>query len=257
MQKLIKYMNRTITYLLISGLIAVGIYAGYTAIRVEEKPKSYQFVTRAAVDSTQIAAYNEFRSRNVPVKEPIRWSEITSAIVALTVAFGTIGFKAAHSKINSRLDVIDETLRTVADQTNRDNVDQRLVKIEQDAAGFVDDENVKTLIEGMGGRTRSFCRDVMEMDFTTESLDNAKLKMTARNQDGKFQVKDLGFSDYFVGKMNEIRCRETKQLYIDLTRLVEDHLHNSKYERFGEIICRFQRNYMKAIIKLSNENKEQ
>jgi len=252
-----KPMYRIITYLLISGLVAVGMYAGFTAFtKVEVKPeRPYRFVTRQGVDSSQMAEYRRYSDRPPPVKEPIKWNEITTMIVSVTVALGTIGFKSSQKKISVRFDNIESTLQLVVDQKNRDNVDQRLVKIEQDASAFVDDENVKALIEGMGSRSRSFCRDVMEMDFTEECLDKAILKMNARAQDSKHHVRDLGFSDYFIGRINEIRCAQLKQLKLDLTRLVEDHLHNSKYERFGEIICRFQRNYMKEVIKLHNEKR--
>ena len=91
------------------------------------------------------------------------------------------------------------------------------------------------------------------MDFNDECLEKAVLKMGARSQDGKHQVKDLGFSNYFEGRINDIRSGLIKQLKLDLCRLVNDKVHNSKYERFGEIICRFQHNYMKEVVKLSHE----
>ena len=94
------------------------------------------------------------------------------------------------------------------------------------------------------------------MDFTEECLDKAVLKMNARVHDSKHEIKDLELSDYFIGQINEIRSGHLKQLKTDLTRLMEDRMHNSKYERFGEIICRFQRNYMKSVIRLSNETKQ-
>jgi len=251
-------MSRILTYLLLSGLFAVGIYAGYLAIKVEDKPKkAYQFVTRQAVDSSTMAEYKAKEAYTPqPIKEPIKWNEITAAIVALTVAGAGIGFTGFKKEVYSRFKGIEEQLQSVADQKNRDNVDQRLIKIEQDAAGFVDDEKIKALIDGIGSRSRLFCRDVMEMDFTEECLDKAVLKMNARVQDSKHQIKDLEFSDYFIGQINEIRCGHLKQLKTDLTRLMEDRMHNSKYERFGEIICRFQRNYMKSVIRLSNETKQ-
>ncbi len=73
--------------------------------------------------------------------------------------------------------------------------------------------------------------------------------MSARVIDNKHQVKDLGFSDYFQTEFTKIRCNVTGQLRTDLTRLMNDHLHNSKYERFGEIITRFLHSYLKATIK--------
>jgi len=151
--EILKTMSRILAYLLISGLLAVGIYAGYMAFRVDDKPIKDYTVTRSGVDSLQFEAYTKAQVRNVPTKEPFRWSEFTSAVVALAVAFGTISQKRINDKIDRnhtesgiRFDDIDETLRSVADQKNRDNIDQRLVKIEQDAAGFVDDEKVKALI---------------------------------------------------------------------------------------------------------------
>jgi hypothetical protein len=250
---ILKIMNRILNYLLLSGLIGVGIYAAFTAVKVDEKPKTIQFVTRSAVDSTQVRQYIERLPQPVSVPEPIPWAEITTAIVSITIAAGSVNLKRFKSKIFDEIRQLKEQMQIVADQKNRDNVDAMLVKIEQDAAGWVDDENLKALIEGIGSRTRSFVRDVMQMDFNDDCLEKAVLKMGARTQDGKHQVKDLGFSNYFEGRINEIRCVQLKQLKIDLTRLVNDKLHNSKYERFGEIICRFQRNYMKEVVKLSHE----
>ena len=245
-------MNRILTYFLLSGLVGVGLYAAYTAIRVEENPKTIKFVTRSGADSTQVKQYIE----RLPAQtdhRPIPWGEITTSIVAITVAAGSVNLKRFKQKIFDEIKEIKDQMKSVADQKNRDNVDAKLVKIEQDAAGWVDDENIKALIEGIGSRTRSFVRDVMQMDFNDECLEKAVLKMGARTQDGKHQVKDLGFSNYFEGRINEIRCTQLKQLKLELTRLVNDKLHNSKYERFGEIICRFQRNYMKEVVKLSHE----
>jgi len=247
-------MNRILTYCLLSGLVVLGGFALYSSLKVEDKPKQYTFVTRQAVDSAQLKQYIQSQQ---PIKsEPIKWNEITSAIVALAVAGAGIGFKGFKKEVYSRFESIDQQLQIVADQKNRDNIDNRLTKIEQDAAGFADDERIKALIEGIGGRTRSFCRDVMQMDFTDECLEKAIMKINARVQDGKHQVKDLNFSDYFTDQINRIRAEMLKQLKLDLTRLVQDKLHNSKYERFGEIICRFQRNYMKAVIRLGNETKQ-
>lgn len=249
---ILKIMNRILTYFLLSGLIGVGLYAAYTAIRVEEKPKTIQFVTRSGADSTQVKQYIErLPAQSEP--DPIPWNTITTSIVAITVAAGSVNLKRFKQKIFDEINEIKEQMKSVADQKNRDNVDAKLVKIEQDAAGWVDDENLKALTEGIGSRTRSFVRDVMQMDFNDDCLEKAVLKMGARTQDGKHQVKDLGFSNYFEGRINEVRCVQLKQLKIDLTRLVNDKLHNSKYERFGEIICRFQRNYMKEVVKLSHE----
>jgi len=250
-------MNRIIAYLIISGLVVVGGVAGYTAFNVEKKPvRKFGTVTRQAVDSAAVAQYRMAQveaERDKPA--PIRWNEITTMIVSITVALGSVGFGKFKTKIYSEISDIKTQLNTVADQKNRDNVDHQLLKIEQDAAAFTDDERVKALIEGIGSRTRSFCRDVMTMEFTDESMDKAIMKMNARVQDGKHQVKDLCFSDYFTDQVNKIRTDVLRQLKIDLTRLVQDKQHNSKYERFGEIICRFQRNYMKAVIRLHHENK--
>lgn len=253
--KLLRIMNRVIAYLIISGLIIVGGVAGYTAMKVEEKPtRPYKFVTRSGVDSTAVYQYQQAEVKE-DKPQPIRWNEITTMIVSITVAIGTVGFGKFKTKIYSEISDIKKQLHTVADQKNRDNVDHQLMKIEQDAAGFVDDERIRALIEGIGSRTRSFCRDVMAMDFTDECLDKAIMKINARIQDGNHQVKDLCFSDYFTDQINHVRADVLKQLKLDLSRLVQDKLHNSKYERFGEIICRFQRNYMRSVIRLHNENK--
>lgn len=250
-------MSRVLHILLIAGLLGVGIFATIEAVKVE-KPTFYQSVTRQGVDSITAETYyrNQRFITEKKEREPIRWNEITAAIVAVIGAVAGIGFKQFKSEVYRRFKSIDEQLRTVADQKNRDSIDYRLVKIEQDAAGFADDERIKALIEGIGGRTRSFCRDVMAMDFTDECMEKAVMKINARVQDGKHQVKDLQFSDYFTDEINKIRCDMLKQLKTDLGRLVQDKLHNSKYERFGEIICRFQRNYMKAVIRLGNETKQ-
>ena len=250
----LKIMNRIITYFLLSGLVLLGGFAIYSSLKVEDKPKHYTFVTRQAVDSAQLKQYVQSEQ---PIKsEPIKWNEITAAIVALAVAGAGIGFKGFKKEVYNRFESIDQQLQIVADQKNRDNIDNRLTRIEQDAAGFADDDRIKALIEGIGGRTRSFCRDVMQTDFDDEAYEKAVMKINARIQDGKHQVKDLGFSDYFTDEINKIRCEVIKQLKTDLSRLTADRLHNSKYERFGEIICRFQRTYMKAVIRLGNETKQ-
>ena len=250
-------MNRIITIILLSGLIGVGVFAGYTVLKVEEKPKAYQFVTRSAVDSTQFEKYVQRQEAEHPINKPFPWAEMTTLIVSLTVAWGGLKFGDFKKDIYREIGTIKEILQTVADQKNRDNVDARLVKIEQDAAGFIDDDKVKALLEGIGSRSRAFCRDVMQMDFTEECLEKAILKMNARAQDSKHQIKDLGFNNYFETQISGIRCEHLKQLKIDLTRLVGDKMHNSKYERFGEIICRFQRNYMKSVIILHHETKSE
>ncbi len=250
-------MNRIITYLLLSGLLGVGIFAGYTVLKVEDKPIEYKFVTRAGVDSTQFEKYIQQQAEQHPINKPFPWAEMTTLIVSVTVAGAGLKFGAFKREIYGKFNTIEVILQSVADQKNRDNIDSRLVKIEQDAAGFVDDDRVRALLEGIGSRTRSFCRDVMQMDFTDECLEKAILKMNARAQDSKHQIKDLGFTNYFEAQINGVRCEHLKQLKIDLTRLVEDKLHNSKYERFGEIICRFQRNFMKSVIILHHEKSEQ
>lgn len=247
--------------LLISGLVLIGGYAAFMALRVEVKPKAYKFtgVTRSGADSAQVRQYQESQYKESkpvdPIKEPVRWNEITAAIVALTVAWSGIGFVRFKREVNGRFNNIDGLLQAVTDQRHRESVDVRLVKIEQDAAGFVDDEKVKALIEGIGSRTRLFVRDVMSMDFTEDCLEKAVMKMNARAQDSKNQIKDLGFTDYFEGRINEIRSVVLKQLKTDLTRLMNDRVHNSKYERFGEIIFRFQQHYMKEVVKLHHEYK--
>jgi hypothetical protein len=250
-------MNRIITIILLSGLIGVGVFAGYTVLKVEEKPKAYQFVTRSAVDSTQFEKYVQRQEAEHPINKPFPWAEMTTLIVSVTVAGAGLKFGAFKKEIYGKFTAIGVILQSVADQKNRDNVDSRLVKIEQDAAGFVDDDKIRALLEGVGSRTRSFCRDVMQMDFTDECLEKAILKMNARAQDSKHQIKDLGFSNYFEAQINGVRCEHLKQLKIDLTRLVEDKLHNSKYERFGDVICKFQRNYMKSVIILHHETKSE
>lgn len=242
---------------MIFGLLGVGLFAGYTVLKVENKPKEYKFVTRAGVDSTQFEKYVQQQTEQHPINKPFPWSEMTTLIVSLTVAGAGLKFGSFKKEIYGKFTAIEIILQSVADQKNRDNIDARLVKIEQDAAGFVDNEKIRALIEGIGSRTRLFCRDVMQMDFTDECLEKAILKMNARAQDSKHQIKDLGFSNYFEAQINGIRCEHLKQLKIDLTRLVEDKLHNSKYERFGEIICRFQRNYMKSIIILHHETRSE
>lgn len=247
-------MSRIIHYLFISGFLAVGIVATVSALKGREPINYNQHVTRSEVDSlTAVTYYRIDQIRKEQEKKQVPWNEITTSIVALAVAGAGIGFKGFKKEIYSRFKGIEEQLKTVADQRNRDSIDQRLTKIEQDAAGFADDESVKALIEGIGGRTRSFCRDVMAMDFTDDCYEKAIMKINARIQDGKHQARDLGFSDYFTEELNKIRCDQLKQLKLDLSRLVQDRQHNSKYERFGEIICRFQRNFMKSVIKLSNE----
>ena len=261
MLKLNKYeiMNRIITYFLLSGFVAIGLFAGYAAFKVEEKPiKKYSFVNRQGVDSLQLVKYQQqyIQPDSSKAREPIQWAQLTTAIVSLFVAVAGVGFKGFKKEVYGRFKSIDDQLKSVADQKNRDTVDYRLTKIEQDAAGFADDERIKALIEGIGSRTRSFCRDVMAMDFTDECLEKAFMKINARFQDGKHQVNDLGFSDYFMDEINKIRCDQLKQLKLDLSRLVQDKLHNSKYERFSEIICRFQRNYMRSVIRLGNETKQ-
>jgi len=249
-----KTMSRIIHYLFISGFLAVGIVATVSALKGREPINYNQHVTRSEVDSlTAVTYYRIDQIRKEQEKKQVPWNEITTSIVALAVAGAGIGFKGFKKEIYSRFKGIEEQLKTVADQRNRDSIDQRLTKIEQDAAGFADDESVKALIEGIGGRTRSFCRDVMAMDFTDDCYEKAIMKINARIQDGKHQARDLGFSDYFTEELNKIRCDQLKQLKLDLSRLVQDRQHNSKYERFGEIICRFQRNFMKSVIKLSNE----
>lgn len=251
-------MNRVLTYILLSGLVAVGLYAGFAAFAKDKNPeKKYSFVKRQSVDSLQFKQYHaQQQMQSIPDPQPIKWEAITSAIVALTVAGAGIGFKGFKKEVYSRFKSIEDQLKSVADQKSRDTVDCRLTKIEQDAAGFVDDERVKALIEGIGSRTRSFCRDVMQMDFTEDCYEKAVMKINARTQDGKHQVKDLGFSDYFTEEINKIRCEQLKQLKLDLYRLVSDRLHNSKYERFSEIVCRFQRTFMRSVIRLANETKQ-
>jgi len=250
----LRYMSRIVNYLIITGLFVVGFVAIKEAVKVEDKPKyrTDKIITRSATDSLAAKEYLITRSQ-IPTPDPIKWNEITSAIVALTVGVGSIWFKTTQSKVNTRLESIETVLQSVADQKNRDNVDNCLTRIEQDAAGFADDEKIKALIEGIGSRTRSFCRDVMRMDFNEEAYDKALLKIGARMQDGKHQVKDLGLSDYFATEMDKIRLANLKQLKIELGRLMKDHIHNSKYERFGDIICRFQKNYMKQVNKLGYE----
>ncbi len=250
-------MNRIITHFLIFGLLAVGLFAGYTVLKVENKPKEYKFVTRAGVDSTQFEKYVQRQEAEHPINKPFPWAEMTTLIVSVTVAGAGLKFGAFKKEIYGKFNAIELILQTVADQKNRDNIDSRLVKIEQDAAGFIDNDKIKALIEGIGSRTRSFCRDVMQMDFTDECLEKAILKMNARAQDAKHQIKDLGFNNYFETQINGIRCEHLKQLKIDLTRLVDDKLHNSKYERFGEIICGFQRDFMKSVIILHHETKSE
>jgi len=248
-------MNRIFSYLLLSGLLGVGIFAGYTVLKVDDKPIEYKFVTRAGVDSTQFEKYIQQQTEQHPINKPFPWAEMTTLIVSVTVAGAGLKFGAFKKEIYGKFTAIEVILQSVADQKNRDNIDSRLVKIEQDAAGFVDDDRVRALLEGIGSRTRSFCRDVMQMDFTDECLEKAILKMNARAQDSKHQIKDLGFTNYFEAQINGVRCEHLKQLKIDLTRLVEDKLHNSKYERFGDVICKFQRNYMKSVIILHHETK--
>lgn len=250
-------MSRIIHYLFISGLLAVGLFATIAALKGREPIKLNQHVTRSTVDSlTAVTYYKIDQIRKEQDKKSIPWNEITTSIVAIAVAGAGIGFKGFKREVYNRFKSIEDQLKSVADQKNRDSVDYRLTKIEQDAAGFVDDERLKALIEGIGGRIRSFCRDVMQMDFTEDCYEKAVMKINARIQDGKHQVKDLGFSDYFTEEINKIRCEQLKQLKLDLSRLVQDRLHNSKYERFSEVICRFQRNYMKAVIRLANETKQ-
>lgn len=251
-------MSRIIHYLSITGLLTVGGVATYKAIKGREPINVYQSVTRNPVDSLTAVSYLKIEQilKQHREKAAFPWSEITTSIVALAVAGAGIGFKGFKREVYSRFKGIEEQLKTVADQRNRDSVDQRLTKIEHDAAGFADSEQVKALIEGIGGRTRSFCRDVMSTDFTEDTYEFAIMKINARVQDDKHQVKDLGFSDYFIEEMNRIRCEQLKQLKLDLGRLVQDRLHNSKYDRFSEIICRFQRNYMKAVIRLGHETNQ-
>jgi len=248
-------MNRIFSYLLLSGLLGVGIFAGYTVLKVDDKPIEYKFVTRAGVDSTQFEKYIQQQTEQHPINKPFPWAEMTTLIVSVTVAGAGLKFGAFKKEIYGKFTAIEVILQSVSDQKNRDNIDSRLVKIEQDAAGFVDDDRVRALLEGIGSRTRSFCRDVMQMDFTDECLEKAILKINARAQDSKHQIKDLGFTNYFEAQINGVRCEHLKQLKIDLTRLVEDKLHNSKYERFGDVICKFQRNYMKSVIILHHETK--
>ncbi len=254
---ILKIMNKILSYLTIAGLLVFSGFAGYYIFfnKPEQSKKTYQFVTRSAVDSLKMQAYVE----NLPTKaesNSVPWNTITSAIVALAIAGGNVWLKKFKSEIYCEIKNIRNQLQILTDQENRKSVDTKLLKLEQDAAGWADDEKLKALIEGIGSRTRSFCRDIMTMDFDAECLENAMLKMNARIIDNKHQIKDLGFSDYFQTEFTKIRCNVTGQLRTDLTRLMQDKLHNSKYERFGEIITRFLHTYLKATIKLGNETKQ-
>jgi hypothetical protein len=251
-----KQIGRFLPYFVIIVLIFVGIVAINDSInRPIEFNHEQPFVTRSAVDSTQVKAYEQRVEQPQQPKKEIPWTEITAAIVSLSVGFGSIGFKASHTKINGRLDNIDVTLQSVIDQRNKDNVDHALIKIEQDAASLVDDDKIKALIEGIGSRTRSFTRDVINCKFDEVALEKADLKIGARSQDCKHQVHDLQFSNYFETEINKIRSARTKQLHTDLARLMKDRVHNSKYERFGDLICRFQSGFMKEVVKLYYESK--
>lgn len=248
-------MRKYLSYIIVACLLAIGSGAIYAIFKAEPQPQSKLFITRAPADSTTVAEYIAARAKEPVEANTIRWNEITAMIVSITIAVGTLNLKQFKTKIFDEINGIKTQLQTVADQKDRDDLDKILVKIEQDAAGFVDDENVKALIEGIGTRTRRFSKDVMNLDFSNESFETARLKMSARAQDCKHQIKDLGFSNYFETQMNVIRNDHMKRLTIDLKRLVNDKIHNSKYQRFGEIISRFLRNYLKDVIKLSIENK--
>lgn len=255
LKQILEIMNRLLTYFLIAGLLIVGCYVGYTALNGGVEPvKEYKFITRSGADSTQVKEY--LQSKPVePIKKPVDFIELILAIIPLTIAVGGWGFTKFKREVYGKFETINDLLLAVTDQRNRESIDARLVKIEQDAAGFVDDDKIKALIEGIGSRTRLFVRDVMAMDFNADCYDKAIMKMNARVQDSKNQIKDLGFSNYFEGRINEIRGVVLKQLKTDLTRLMNDNIHNSKYERFGEIICMFQQHYLKEVVKLHHEYK--
>ena len=144
-----KQIGRFFPYFVIIVLISIGIVAINDSVNrpIEINPDR-PFVTRSAVDSAQFRAY-EKRVEQPEQKKPIPWEQLTTVIVSFAVAFGSLGFKSSLSKVNGRLDSIDTTMQKVIDQGNRDNVDQRLIKIEQDAASLIDDEKIKALIEGI------------------------------------------------------------------------------------------------------------
>ena len=247
--------QKLLTWSIVLLLIGVGGYATYLVLKPVEQPKrAYTSVTRSAVDSTVVSQYKVYAGDPVKTKEPIKWNEITTAIVSITIALGTVRFKAEKDKMYGKIDDIYTILDSVVDQKERDTIDKMLLKIEQDAAGFVDDNKAKALIEGIGSRTRLFCRDVMIKDFTGDSLDNALMKMEARANDSRQQIKELEYCGTITKRIDVIREHNLDILKQELKNLYNDHIHNAKYQRFGEIICRFQRNYMKAIVKLTMEN---
>lgn len=248
-------MRKYLSYLIVAVLLGIGSAAIFAIIKTEPQPQPKLFITRAPADSAAVAQYIAARDSQPAQNTPIKWSEITAMIVSITIAVGTINLKQFKAKIFDEIAAIKTQLQIVADQKDRDEVDKILVKIEQDAAGFVDDENIKALIEGIGTRTRMFAKDVMNLDFTDESYESAKLKMSARAQDCKHQIKDLGLNNYFETQMNNIRNEHMKRLTVDLKRLVNDKVHNSKYQRFCEIVSRFLKSYLKDVIKLSIESK--
>lgn len=256
-------------FILILGLIvSVSLMAIFTQKQPETKTvvqPGQSIITRSAVDSTAFVQQNQYTIRQEqPKEQPIDWTAISTAIIA------TLGMIQlfANKKSDEKLVRFDDKLNTFIDQAgqkfinifevvnqfndnqNKLDVEIALKQIEYDLIGFIDDRKLRTLIEGISTRTRSFSRDVMQHYFDKECYEISKNKVAARSYECESQVIALGYDLKFQQEVNKLRDLHTAVLLGELKQLAEDNQFNDKYARFGDIICRFLKNYSMSIIKI-------
>jgi hypothetical protein len=236
-----------------SGLLALAVWAFFIIIDEKEKPIKYG-VTRNAVPGEQVEAYNN-EPKHIPTPTDTDWSAIMVAMTGLLGAAGTYAGKRFTSKFDRLEDNVSKqfaevhlSLKDVKDSKYRACADTELKKIEYEALKWIKDNKWNTLIEGIGYRTRLFCRDMMQHNFDAQALEIAKVKIAARSYESDAQLKNLQLAEIAIGEIINVRTDALEYLIQELTILTNDKLFNDEYRRQAEIICNFQRKYMSGII---------
>lgn len=252
-------LGKITTYLFLTIVSVVVLIALYSMIQPDNvkvfNPKTQ--VKRAAIDSAGAVYYYTAKAEEQKAPEsPTKWGEISTGIIGILTIVNlmanreTKAWRANFSKnINDKLVMVFQSLETVNDNSQKKHIDDKLKAIEFDASGWVKDDNLRIFIEGVGSRARAFTADNLTKDFDEEALEKAKMKIAARASECIGHAKSLGFDAATESAITASRCKAVRMLKTELTGLAKDRIHNSKYARFEDIMCRFLKHFLRDVIE--------
>ena len=230
-------------------------------IKEEVKPEPTSLVYRGAVpDSIYETQYKLNESKPVEESKSINYEAIIAAVSALGVSWLSLKSSQHNNKLEkyqqentAQHEEIKKVLETVIEQSDKQEVIDKLDETTNTALHLTDDRNCQILIDSVAVKTKQFVLDIMTDELTPDLYDYALVKIDAKAHEALTQVRGMGMSEDYYQEFNRIQSIHIEKLKKDLHSIMTLNIVNHKYARFGNAIKQFLVVFIRDIIKLSNK----